>query len=67
MHFWNPGQVRQRFGDCGFAGAGVAGQKQDMAAEIVCHVPSLTTGIHEPADTTVIGPSSHPVILRPGR
>ncbi|MNY77476.1 hypothetical protein D3C86_2173940 [compost metagenome] len=37
MHLWQAGQACKRFGDCGLAGAGMPGEKENVAAEIVCH------------------------------
>ncbi|MBB4283617.1 hypothetical protein GGE43_005272 [Agrobacterium tumefaciens] len=35
MHLWHTGQVRERFGDCGFARAGMAGEKEYVAGKVV--------------------------------
>jgi hypothetical protein len=61
MHLWHAGQVSQRSGDCRLARAGMAGEKQDMAAKIVRHVPLLTFGRHKADDDVIIVLSMLPI------
>lgn len=67
MNLWHAAQVRKRFGDCGLAGAWVAGEKQDMAAKIVCHGRSLTRGRHSAANCKVTGKRCQAGVSRPCR